>query len=91
METLSAGITRAVIRIKVVGVGGGGNSVLLRLAEDRIPGIELLGVNTEAKQLSLLKDAGIEVLQIGERLTKGRGTGGVAEIGEKAAENDIAR
>ena len=91
METLSAGITRAVIRIKVVGVGGGGNSVLLRLAEDRIPGIELLGVNTEAKQLSLLKDAGIEVLQIGERLTKGRGTGGVAEIGEKAAEADIAR
>ena len=91
METLSAGITRAVIRIKVVGVGGGGNSVLLRLAEDRIPGIERLGVNTEAKQLSLLKDAGIEVLQIGERLTKGRGTGGVAEIGEKAAENDIAR
>ena len=91
METLSAGITRAVIRIKVVGVGGGGNSVLLRLAEDRIPGIELLGVNTEAKQLSLLKDAGIEVLQIGERLTKGRGTGGVAEIGEKAAENEIAR
>ena len=91
METLSAGITRAVIRIKVVGVGGGGNSVLLRLAEDRIPGIELLGVNTEAKQLSLLKDAGIEVLQIGERVTKGRGTGGVAEIGEKAAENDIAR
>lgn len=91
METLSAGITRAVIRIKVVGVGGGGNSVLLRLAEDRIPGIELLGVNTEAKQLSLLKDAGIEALQIGERLTKGRGTGGVAEIGEKAAENDIAR
>lgn len=91
METLSAGITRAVIRIKVVGVGGGGNSVLLRLAEDRIPGIELLGVNTEAKQLSLLKDAGIEVLQIGERLTKGRGTGGVAEIGEKAAENDIVR
>ncbi len=90
METLSAGITKAVIRIKVVGVGGGGNSVLLRLAEDRIPGIELLGVNTEAKQLSLLKDAGIEVLQIGERLTKGRGTGGVAEIGAKAAETDLA-
>lgn len=91
METLSAGITKAVIRIKVVGVGGGGNSVLLRLAEDRIPGIELLGVNTEAKQLSLLKDAGIEILQIGERLTKGRGTGGVAEIGAKAAESDMAR
>ncbi len=91
METLSEGITKAIIRIKVVGVGGGGNNVLLRLAEDKIPGIELLGVNTEAKQLSLLKEAGIEVLQIGERLTKGRGTGGVASVGEQAAVTDAAR
>ncbi len=91
METLAAGITKAVVRIKVVGVGGGGNSVLLRLSEDKIPGIELIAVNTDAKQLAVLQEAGIEVLQIGERLTRGRGTGGVAEVGEKAAESDIAR
>ena len=54
VETLAAGITKAIIRIKVVGVGGGGNSVLLRLAEDRIPGIELIAVNTDAGQLSTL-------------------------------------
>ena len=91
METLAAGITKAVVRIKVVGVGGGGNSVLLRLSEDKIPGIELIAVNTDAKQLTLLQEAGIEVLQIGERLTRGRGTGGVAEVGAKAAEGDLAR
>ena len=91
METFAAGITKAVVRIKVVGVGGGGNSVLLRLSEDKIPGIELIAVNTDAKQLAVLQEAGIEVLQIGERLTRGRGTGGVTEIGEKAAESDLAR
>ena len=91
METLSAGITKAVVRIKVVGVGGGGNSVLLRLSEDRIPGIELIAVNTDAKQLALLQEAGIETLQIGAHLTRGRGTGGVAEIGAKAAEGDLAQ
>ncbi|MBR1761029.1 MAG: cell division protein FtsZ [Schwartzia sp.] len=91
METLAAGITKAIIRIKVVGVGGGGNSVLLRLAEDRIPGIELIAVNTDAGQLSTLKEAGIEILQIGERLTRGRGTGSVPELGMKAAESDAAR
>ena len=53
METLAAGITKAVVRIKVVGVGGGGNSVLLRLSEDKIPGIELIAVNTDAKQLAV--------------------------------------
>jgi cell division protein FtsZ len=91
METLAAGITKAVVRIKVVGVGGGGNSVLLRLSEDKIPGIELIAVNTDAKQLAVLQEAGIEILQIGDRLTRGRGTGGVAETGTKAAESDIAR
>lgn len=84
-------IRKAIVRIKVIGVGGGGNSVLLRLANDKIPGIELIAVNTDAKQLSLLTNAGISTLQIGERLTKGRGTGGVPSTGEQAAEGDISR
>ncbi len=91
METLAADIRKAIVRIKVVGVGGGGNSVLLRLAEDRIPGIELIGINTDAKQLTLLKEAGIETIQVGAELTKGRGTGGNVAIGEQAAKNDLNR
>ncbi len=91
METLAADIRKAIIRIKVIGVGGGGNSVLLRLAEDRIPGIELIAVNTDMKQLSVLNDAGVDTVQIGDKMTKGRGTGGVAELGERAAKSDIAK
>ena len=78
-------ITNAIIRIKVVGVGGGGNSVLLRLAKDQMPGVELIAVNTDAKQLSLLQATGVQTIQIGKNLTKGRGTGGAAELGEQAA------
>ena len=86
-----ANIRSAIVRIKVVGIGGGGNSVLLRLAQDQLPGVELLAINTDAKQLGALQLAGIPTLQIGERLTKGRGTGGVAEIGEKSAISDESR
>ncbi len=81
-------IINAIIRIKVLGIGGGGNSVLLRLAQDHMPGVELIAVNTDAKQLSILQTAGVKTIQIGKDLTKGRGTGGAAELGEQAAEAD---
>lgn len=75
------------IRLKVVGVGGGGGSVLWRLAEDRIPNVDLIAVDAAEKNLSGLGNGGIQTIQIGERLTHGYGTGGKAEIGEKAAES----
>ncbi len=74
------------IRMKAVGVGGGGGSVLWRLAEDRVPNIELIAVDSAELNLAGLKKAGMQTIQIGERLTHGYGTGGKAEVGEKAAE-----
>ncbi len=74
------------ICMKVVGVGGGGGSVLWRLAEDHVSNIELIAVDTAAKNLTGLGRGGIETLQLGERLTHGYGTGGKADVGEKAAE-----
>ena len=81
-------IKQAIVKIKVFGVGGGGNSVLLRMAKDNELGIELIAVNTDAKQLAIMEKAGIIPLQIGDGLTKGRGTGGSQEIGESAAQAD---
>ena len=81
-------IKQAIVKIKVFGVGGGGNSVLLRMAKDNELGIELIAVNTDAKQLAIMEKAGIIPLQIGDALTKGRGTGGSQELGESAAQTD---
>ncbi len=84
-------IKQAIVNIKVFGVGGGGNSVLLRMAKDNALGIELIAVNTDAKQLAIMEKAGIVPLQIGDALTKGRGTGGSQELGESAAQADAEK
>ena len=76
-ETL---IIKPKVKIKVFGVGGGGNSVLMRMGRHKDLDIDLIAINTDAKQLSR-----VETLQIGEDLTKGRGTGGNIALGEKAA------
>ena len=65
-------IRRAIVTIKVFGVGGGGNSVLLRMAKSDFLDIELVAVNTDEKQLAIMEAAGVKTLQIGEAITKGR-------------------
>lgn len=79
------------IKIKVFGVGGGGNSVLMRMGQHNELDIELFAVNTDAKQLKRVEEFGVNCIQIGEALTRGRGTGGNIQIGEQAAKNDAAK
>lgn len=91
MQDNDSSIKRAIVKIKVIGVGGGGNSVLMRLAKNKFLDIDLLAVNTDAKQLEIMAKAGVTPLQIGENLTKGRGTGGDLGLGETAAKADEER
>ena len=80
------------VKIKVFGVGGGGNSVLMRMGQHNELDIELYAVNTDAKQLQLTQQAGgVNCIQIGENLTRGRGTGGNIQLGEQAAKNDAVK
>ncbi|SHK51219.1 cell division protein FtsZ [Selenomonas ruminantium] len=79
------------VKIKVFGVGGGGNSVLMRMGQHNELDIELYAVNTDAKQLQQVEKVGVSCIQIGEALTRGRGTGGNIQIGEQAAKNDTAK
>lgn len=72
-------------KIKVFGVGGGGNSALMRMGQHKKLDIDLIAVNTDVMQLKAAREAGLETLQIGEGLTGGRGTGSNVEIGEQAA------
>ncbi len=71
-------------RIKVLGVGGGGSNAVNRMIEEGLRGVEFVAVNTDAQAL-MLSDAPNRV-RIGDKLTKGLGSGGDAEIGEKAAD-----
>ena len=71
-------------RIKVVGVGGGGNNAVDRMIEAGVTKAEFICVNTDAQQLSNVMAP--TVLQIGAKLTGGLGAGAKPEIGRQAAE-----
>ncbi|HZD58706.1 MAG TPA: cell division protein FtsZ [Anaerolineales bacterium] len=70
--------------IKVVGVGGGGCNALDRMIEEGLQGVDFVAVNTDAQALMLSRAT--TRVRIGEKLTRGLGSGGNAEVGKKAAE-----
>lgn len=77
----------AAAKILVVGVGGAGNNAVNRMVEERIAGVEFLGINTDKQALQMCKSP--RLLQIGDKLTQGLGAGAVPEVGEKAAEESM--
>ena len=70
--------------IKVVGVGGGGCNAVERMIKEGLKGVEFIAINTDAQAL-MLSSAQTRV-RIGEKLTRGLGSGGLPETGKKAAE-----
>jgi cell division protein FtsZ len=73
--------------IKVISAGGGGANALNRMIDARIVGVEFIAVNTDVQDLFNKSRADVKV-QIGAKVTGGRGAGGVPERGEKAAIED---
>ena len=74
-------------KIKVVGVGGGGNNAVNRMINAGVKGVEFLVFNTDKQALkSSLAETKI---QLGEKITKGLGAGANPEVGEQAAEESI--
>ena len=71
-------------KIIVIGVGGAGNNAVNRMVDEKISGVDFIGMNTDKQALQLCKAP--KLLQIGEKLTKGLGAGAKPEIGERAAE-----
>lgn len=74
----------SVVKIKVLGVGGGGNNAVNRMIDANVASAEFVAINTD-KQALLISKAN-KRLQIGERLTGGKGAGGIPEVGRKSAE-----
>jgi len=84
MEQINQPVSESFARIKVVGVGGGGCNAVNRMIEEGLQGIEFISVNTDAQAL-LLSKAQTRV-RIGDKATRGLGSGGNPEVGKKAAE-----
>ena len=72
------------VTIKVIGVGGGGGNAIDRMVTMGVQGVEFISINTDAQALKNSKAS--QKIVIGDRLTRGRGAGGVPERGQKAAE-----
>ena len=70
--------------IKVIGVGGGGGNAVNRMVSDGLQGVEFIAMNTD--QQALAKNHAATKVQLGSKLTKGRGAGADPEIGQRAAE-----
>jgi cell division protein FtsZ len=73
--------------IRVVGVGGGGSNAVNRMISENIAGVEFIAINTD--QQALLGSQAPIRIAIGERTTRGLGSGGDPETGSRAAEESI--
>ena len=73
-----------VVKIKVIGLGGGGRYVVHRMVRAGVTRVDFVAVNTDKQALNV-SSAGYKI-QIGEKLTGGKGAGSDPEVGRKAAE-----
>ena len=72
------------VLIKVVGVGGGGGNAVNRMVSSGFGCVEFIAINTD--NVALNNSSATIKIQIGNKLTGGRGAGGVPAKGQKAAE-----
>ncbi|MBR5521352.1 MAG: cell division protein FtsZ [Oscillospiraceae bacterium] len=75
---------RNITNIKVIGVGGGGCNAVNRMIVSGLKGVEFIAMNTDAQ--ALLASKATHKVQLGAKLTKGRGAGADPDIGQRAAE-----
>jgi len=74
-------------KVKVIGIGGGGNNAINTMISSQLSGVEFVAANTDAQSLAANR-APIK-LQLGSKLTKGLGAGANPETGRKAALEDV--
>jgi cell division protein FtsZ len=73
-------------RIKVIGVGGGGNNAVNRMIAANVVGVEFIAANTDVQALQV-SNAPVK-LQLGVKLTNGLGAGANPDVGRRAALED---
>jgi cell division protein FtsZ len=73
--------------LKVVGIGGGGSNAVERMIEEDVQGIEFIAVNTDAQ--ALVRSSAPTRIRVGDKATRGLGSGGQPTLGQKAAEESV--
>jgi cell division protein FtsZ len=73
-------------KIKVIGVGGGGNNAVNRMIAANVEGVEFIAANTDVQALQV-SNAPVK-LQLGVKLTSGLGAGANPDVGRRAALED---
>ncbi|GGG82765.1 cell division protein FtsZ [Edaphobacter dinghuensis] len=73
-------------KIKVIGVGGGGNNAVNRMIAANVEGVEFIAANTDVQALQS-SNAAVK-LQLGVKLTSGLGAGSNPDVGRRAALED---
>ena len=70
-------------KIKVIGIGGGGNNAVNRMIESGVQAVEFIVANTDEQVLKA--SLASKKIQMGEQLTGGLGAGANPQIGKEAA------
>lgn len=73
-----------IVQIKVIGVGGGGGNAIDRMVSMGVQGVEFISINTDKQ--ALYRSKATQKIQIGEKVTHGKGAGSKPEMGQKAGE-----
>lgn len=78
-----------VVRINIVGIGGGGTNAVDRMSESRIPMVQYISINTDD---GAVKSSSADLkLQIGLKATQGRGAGANPDMGRRSAQEDLSK
>ncbi len=75
-----------IIKVKVVGIGGGGNNAISRMFDDFARGVESIAINTDIQDLEHCKAK--RKIHIGPLVTKGMGAGMNPDLGRQSAEEN---
>lgn len=77
----------SLIKIKVIGAGGGGSNAVNRMITDEVENVDFIVVDTNA--VSASKSKAPCIIQIGENEAQGIGAGASPEVGKRSAEENI--
>ena len=83
-HSISNQISPTIPKIVVIGMGGGGSNAVNRMIESGMQGVTFVAANTDAQALAI--NLAPNKIQLGPKLTRGLGAGGLPVVGESAAE-----